>query len=368
MKSNRPIAIIVTHSTEVFGPPHALANYLTRQGIDFYFIDHPLDYARERRSRLEIWQGGQKVMERQFPNWLAAQAINYFKDFVLTGWILLRYCRLRPISYFFGCDSLGCLVGLWLRFLIRPKWLIAYNTDYSINRFASPLLNTAYRLADHYTTSRSDKVWCVTERIAKIRRQDRKAADIILVPNGVYLKAVRGGGSHQKGLIFTGNLIPEKGLDLIFEALAKVKGARLTIYGGGPARQSLERLAHALGLSQRLTFAKPISNQAILALLSDYTAGVAVYRSSESYVYYSDPLKVKEYLAAGLPVIITDVPEIAQRIKREKAGVVISDESELSRGLRQLLKESTAMRPAALALAKEYDWDTIFARAFKQSF
>jgi glycosyltransferase involved in cell wall biosynthesis len=43
---------------------------------------------------------------------------------------------------------------------------------------------------------------------------------------------------------------------------------------------------------------------------------------------YSDPGKIKAYLAAGLPVVITNVPKIAEVIERAKCGIAIPDEKE----------------------------------------
>lgn len=357
-------AIIVTHTTEVFGPPNALANYLNEHGIDFLYLDHPLDFNKNRHTRLEIWQDKQKIVEKKYPNWSSSPTINYLKDFFLTSWVLVRYASWGTYSYYFGFDSLCCLPAVWLRFWTKTESLIAYNADYSTSRFTSPLMNGLYRFADRYTNSRADKIWCVTERIATLRKRSRLEQDVVVTPNGVSLKQINSHVSHQKGLVFIGNFIKEKGIDILIRALAKLPRVHLTLYGNGPEQESLETLTKQLGLSKRVTFAGRVSNDFILKHLADYTVGVAIYRPDQSYVYYSDPLKVKEYLAAGLAVVLTDIPEIAKAIQEAGAGVVISEINELPKALARALAENQTMRQAAQQLAKKYDWTKIFDAAF----
>lgn len=363
----RQTAILVTHSTEVFGPPNALAEYFQQPGLDLFYIDHPLDYSPRRRTQLTIWRDGQLVSQRSFPNWLAWRPINYIKDFVLTVWILWHAID-GPVTYYFGFDSLACLPGIWLRWRLKPNQLIAYNADYSTERFTSRLLNAIYQWADRYVTKHADLIWCVTERIAKIRhRQGKPRQQVIVVPNGVHLDLISRQGQHDRGLVFIGNLTREKGLALLLTALTDQPELHLTIYGDGETRPELEALTKDLGLTDRVEFAGQKTNAEILKLLPNYQIGIALYQASESYVYYSDPLKVKEYLAAGLPVIVTDVPEIAQTVVKAGAGLSIKKETELTEALRHVLKQQHTMAAAALELAKSFDWSTLLTHALEQS-
>ena len=55
---------------------------------------------------------------------------------------------------------------------------------------------------------------------------------------------------------FIGRLVPEKGVDLLLRACAGLDGEwRLRIIGGGPRRESLQKLAQELGVADRASFA-----------------------------------------------------------------------------------------------------------------
>lgn len=65
-------------------------------------------------------------------------------------------------------------------------------------------------------------------------------------------------------LVFVGQLIPRKGVDLLLDALASRRGEhwRLQVVGDGPSRPALQAQTRALELESRVTFAGNLSNAA----------------------------------------------------------------------------------------------------------
>jgi glycosyltransferase involved in cell wall biosynthesis len=68
---------------------------------------------------------------------------------------------------------------------------------------------------------------------------------------------------------FVGRLTPEKGLDLLLEALSHLPtGFRLAVAGAGPQRQDLEALAQRLCVADRVTFLGRVQHEDLAAFLS----------------------------------------------------------------------------------------------------
>jgi len=110
----------------------------------------------------------------------------------------------------------------------------------------------------------------------------------------------RGGGPF----LFVGRLVPYKGLDILFRALGQVPAARLTVVGSGPQAGSLNDTVTALGLTDRVHFTGEISSEDLLAVMESATAMVLPsVDPSETF-----GLVQLEAMAAGLPVIATDLP------------------------------------------------------------
>jgi glycosyltransferase involved in cell wall biosynthesis len=95
---------------------------------------------------------------------------------------------------------------------------------------------------------------------------------------------------------------PSKGQDILFEALAatawKERPWRLHLYGEGPMRQTLERLAQNLGLSDRVVFAGFAPVEKIWA------ANHVLLMPSR---YEGLPLAMVEAMLCARPVVATDV-------------------------------------------------------------
>jgi glycosyltransferase involved in cell wall biosynthesis len=106
----------------------------------------------------------------------------------------------------------------------------------------------------------------------------------------------------------------EKRLDLLLEAFAIVRAtvpARLVIAGDGPERKALEARARALGLVADVEFT---------GFITDVEN---VYPDLDVFVLSSEteqtPNSVLQAMAAGLPVVSTDVGDVRQMIAPESA-------------------------------------------------
>jgi glycosyltransferase involved in cell wall biosynthesis len=95
-------------------------------------------------------------------------------------------------------------------------------------------------------------------------------------------------------------------------------------------------------------------------LLAEASLGVAPYRPSDSsFTRFADPGKLKAYLAAGLPIVLTDVPPNAEELALEAGAEIVPYDAEaLADGLlRGVAPDGWARRRgAALDYARGFDW------------
>ena len=114
----------------------------------------------------------------------------------------------------------------------------------------------------------------------------------------------------RPSILYLGRLIPQKGVDDLFAAVASaLPAARLDIAGDGPHRRRLERHARRLGLQPR--FHGFVHAEAKHALLG--AADVVCVPSREvAGLSEGAPLVVREAFAYGVPVVATAVGGIPE--------------------------------------------------------
>lgn len=148
-------------------------------------------------------------------------------------------------------------------------------------------------------------------------------------------------------------------LDLVLAAMAAptLAHTRLVLVGEGPARAELERRAHELHLAQRVHFAGPRPHAAIPRLLPAFDVALVPAINP-----YASPLKLFEYMAASLPTIAPDQPNLREVLTHgQDAWLVPSgDEGALRTALERLSEPELAARLGAAARATiergDYTW------------
>lgn len=174
------------------------------------------------------------------------------------------------------------------------------------------------------------------------------ARRIEVVPNPVQTQAVAAVGDHRRGLLYVGRLSVEKGVGCLIHAVAGLQNAPLRIVGDGPAADNLRTLATRLGAdvlfdgwadatSVRLRMAK------------------AELLCVPSIVYENCPGVVLEAMAAGLPVIASDLGGLTELLDDGRAGWLVpaGDPAAWRRAICEALgDEARTARQAARALER----------------
>lgn len=182
-----------------------------------------------------------------------------------------------------------------------------------------------------------------------------------VVPNGVDLarfraaKAVPHAGLRV-GLL--GRLISNKGpgvaLLAVAEGVRRGLDASLFVAGDGPAKGDLQRLATSLGIQDRVQF------QGYLPDPEVWFRGIDVLvRPSMTE---GMPLGILEAMAAGVPVIASDVPGNAALVREGSTGLLvpIGDHRALARALERMYQDASLrdrLRTSALQAVAAFSWD-----------
>lgn len=199
---------------------------------------------------------------------------------------------------------------------------------------------------------------------------------IYLVPNGVNTKTFKNpekpnlNGIDNKFIVgFVGSLKKWHGVSMLIDSfeifLKNNPKSVLLIVGDSKERKHLEERINSKGLADSIILTGSVQHCEIPGYLSIMDISVAPYLDQENF--YFSPLKIYEYMAAGLPVLASDLKQIRTIIKDLENGKLFTpgDVNSLSENL-QFLKDNPDIcqrlgKEGRLSVENN-SWDTIAKR------
>lgn len=376
--------IIVKHTYyDSSGTPDAeLLRFLKGKASIILDVLHPFPDAASiplNTTVVEYGPDGEVTEKKTAPLIRGTPVLFYCKDFIFTVYYVLKSGRRYDL--YIGADNLNALAGLFLRILGRVQKVAYYVIDFSPVRFRNKLLNTIYQVINKVCCYHSDFIWNVSVSMIDGREsigiRRNLSAPQITVPLGCAFWEIPRKDVNDVNpcdVVYFGSLRAEHGPGLIIKALPaiieKEPEVRVVFAGDGELREELEKKAEELDVSSHVKFTGYIdSGEEVYRILTAAGLALATYPSGDNtYKLYSDPGKVKIYLACGLPVIITDVPPIAKTIRERGAGEIVKYEpaslAEAVLGIVHDRERYEIMRENAVNMAAEFDWNAIWRRTF----
>ena len=182
---------------------------------------------------------------------------------------------------------------------------------------------------------------------------------IVVVPNGVaeaYFINKQVGENAIPRLLFVGRLAAQKNISVLIEAVSQMQtSVFLDIVGEGELREDIEALIEKYKLQNVKLHGRKSGKELI-----------ELYKSADIFVLPSVKeglsLAMLEALAAGLPVVASDLPELRQILG--ECGMLIEDPTatNYAKALDTLLSNKEAMKNlSALSVhkARSYSWENV---------
>ena len=167
---------------------------------------------------------------------------------------------------------------------------------------------------------------------------------------------------EEKIIFFVGRMVREKGVQVLIEALPKVRwgyhDAKLLICGGGH-RDHLVNLAAYLGMERHVYFAGFVPDDDLMKIYS--VIDIACFPS----LYEPFGIVALEAMAAKVPVVVSDAGGLPEVVENNVTGLTTyaGSPNSLADGLLKLLHEpETASQMAETAYERvltTFNWDTI---------
>ncbi len=204
---------------------------------------------------------------------------------------------------------------------------------YSEQEFSSREKRRWAEIESKYISS-CDAVITINPSIASELEQRYKINNVKIIYNAERVEALPinqhlfhkafGIDPDQKILLFQGGLSAGRNLEVLVGAMRHVRHPQvdLVILGDGQLQNSIKKKAQRIGLTGRFHLHPAVPQKSLILFSASADIGVIPYQATCLNNHYSTPNKLFEYIAAGLPILANDLPEIRNIIDTHQIGFV----------------------------------------------
>jgi len=178
--------------------------------------------------------------------------------------------------------------------------------DSLLFRFLVFLERISIGFADHAIVA--NHLWC--ERVAQRCGRADKCSPIRNYPaRRLFNPNLRTRRNGKFIITYPGSLNWHQGVDVAISAFAKIKDqmsdAEFHIYGEGPAKESLIRLADGLGVRERVIFHGLLPTEEIVQVMANTDLAVEPKRAASEFGNEALSMKIFEFMAVGVPLVVS---------------------------------------------------------------
>lgn len=192
-----------------------------------------------------------------------------------------------------------------------------------------------YTLVERWYVSRAAATLTVSDPIARHLERRYRLERVHLVPNypeltgpvaRKELRSLPGGasiGTAGPVVLYLGGLMGGRGLEQLVAALRIAASTQLVLLGQGPLASALARRATDSGAGDRLHALAPVRSDEVIDYAASADIGVSPIVPSCLNYRYSLPNKLFQYMAAGIPVVASDLPQVRDVVEGSRCGLVV---------------------------------------------
>lgn len=168
------------------------------------------------------------------------------------------------------------------------------------------------------------KVYTVNGSIAAIY-QEKYGVPVEVIRNLPFRrKKAKKGPPAEKILLYQGALNVGRGIELMIDVMHHLPNCRLWIIGKGDLDTQLRKRARQAQLIDRVTFLGFVPMEQLYEITVQAELGLSLEEDLGESYRYSSPNKVHDYIQAGVPVLISDLPEMRSLIETHAVGEILA--------------------------------------------
>ena len=233
-----------------------------------------------------------------------------------------------------------------------------------------------YTLVERFLVRRAAAILTVSPPIAQHLARRYGLPNVALVPNYPEppatidardiraLPGAEGLDASTPLVLYVGGLMAGRGLEQLVDAMAHVERAALVLLGDGVLADPLRQRAARAGVAGRVHVVPPVPSGDLVDVAASADVGVSPIVPSCLNYRYSLPNKLFQYMAAGLPVVASDFPQVREIVEAAGCGLLVDtrDPAEIAGAVNRILADRAEARAMGergrQAVEERFNWST----------
>ncbi len=268
----------------------------------------------------------------------------------ITGYFINKAAKKLGMKNITGFNSFQPFLGLW--------WKIN-NIDFTVYYCYDDFINVPYFKGFAEETERNfitrvDLLIVTSDELKRRKQQANVPTEIVY--NGVHFSSfyrhkrkLAEAATQPKTIGYTGSIDNRIDVDLLEPVIKNMPYINFNFAGKIFDETVYSRLSHY----NNVTFIPPVTSDEVPKLMSDMHVGIIPYKlnSLTAAIY---PLKANEYLAMGLPVVMTPFASIGEA---DEVTYRASSSDDFISSIRDAFAQnSTELQQERISIAKKADW------------
>ncbi|MBC1474003.1 glycosyltransferase family 4 protein [Listeria grandensis] len=167
---------------------------------------------------------------------------------------------------------------------------------------------------------------------------------------------------NEKILLYQGVINPGRGLEKLVEAAPLFKEGTLVFIGDGRQKAALQKRVIELKLTSRVKFISKVPLHELKNYTQQAFLGFQVLNNTCFNHYSASSNKLFEYIAAEIPVVACEFPEIKKVVDGDKVGICIDSHSPkaIAAGVNYMIQDLARyqnFKDNTKKIKKKYIWD-----------
>ena len=268
----------------------------------------------------------------------------FYLEYNLRLFFLLLFRKADIIT----ANDLDTLLGAWCAARLKRTELIYDSHEYFTEvpeLIDRKLTRSMWLRLEKMLFPHLKKVYTVNGSLAGIYSK-KYNVPVQVIRNLPFASELSADTSREPIILYQGSLNVGRGIELMIDAMEHLPDYRLLIIGRGDIEAKLKQQAVIKNLTERVQFRGFVPLEDLSLLTRQARLGLSLEEDLGANYRYASPNKVYDYIQAGVPVLVADLPEMRALVESYPVGVILPADQRkpqaLAQKIEKMLKDETA--------------------------